>query len=224
MRRATNRRQVRVALGNAFEMRYRRMGHPKMTGFLFADPRIPIVHGELVPIYDVLDQRSGDHIDFFVPGYSPELLDPYDWCQTGIAGRQDLWFSHAAMQRFLDDLDKEIKPHLGGEMDLMLLDAHYRRSKSPGPGVVTLDFGAAITCDLAKMVRERVIGSPASFFSDIITHADSYNGPSPTAALSDEKGVSALRKWLLSLPLLNGLGRAGVNAAHFAVRDVRRRE
>ena len=190
----------------------------RMIAILFARPESSLSKTQILPFLPYLDNRSEQHIDFYLPGY--ELIEygsQNDTVVAEIEGNQ--WtFSYKLFNSFRKELEIECKWEYSGATDLLLLNAHESE------GVSRFDYGSAICCQLEDMIACKAIDSLDKFFERIIRHAESFDGTDPTWGFSDRMGmkvgVSALKRVVLSL-LPKNLSTEVQQAAHYAVQDLR---
>ena len=192
----------------------------KLIGILLAHPNAPLAKSEIVDHLNHFHHRSGEAIDFFCVGYGAYWPDNHYPDQTKIVKIDgvDWLFSDKAFSQVIDELEKETKWQYSGETELLLISAIKDEE-----GNTSLDYGAAIVCNLEAMLKDKAFSSVRAFFEGVFRFAKKHSCSDEAWALSDNKGLqvggAALKEAVLSL-LPKSLKESYKKAEHYAVRDL----
>lgn len=190
----------------------------RLTGLLFARPGSPLSRGEVTPNLFYFHRRSGDHIDFFLAGYSNG--DPVSDCVKVPEGPGGYWtFSNELFDSLRRKLEAETAWRYGGGTELVLANARYDAKEK----AASLDFASCVVCQLDSMKECGAIESVETFFERIFRFAEGAQGTDPAWGFSDEQGKrvagSTLRSLVLSL-LPKEVAKDAKRAVHLAARDM----
>ena len=190
----------------------------RLVGIVFARPSSPLAKSEIIPALADWHHRSGDHIDFFFPGYHQHALLP-GFIPVEIPGMGTWGYSPEIFNNFRQEIESKTKWQYSGACDLLLTNARIDSSTQEAE----IDFGSTIVCQIESMKEDKAIPSVERFFESIFRFAESAGNLDPTWGFSDEQGLSvagsALKRVVLSL-LPTNLDADYRKAQHFAIRDV----
>lgn len=192
----------------------------KLIGILFAHPNAPISKAEIVEHLNHFHHRSGEAVDFFCVGYGTNWPDEDYSDQNNIVkiDGSDWTFSDKAFSKVIDELEAETKWTYSGETELLLVSA-----KKDIEGSTSLDYEAAIICNLELMLKDKAFSSVRSFFEGVFRFAKQNSEVDQTWGLSDQKGLqvgqSALKEAVLSL-LPKNIKESYKKAEYYAIKNI----
>ena len=192
----------------------------KLVGIIFCLPDTKIAKDEIFPFLEYLNVRSGDLVDFFLPGYGTDWPAEYQADPKTVATVKGakLMFSAEAFNKLRADLAAKTTWFYSGETDLILLTAKYSAL-----GSSPISFAPSNAVNLEKMLKDQAITSVRSYLEQISALADKYEGNDPVSYLSDQFGVKIggefLENALLSL-VPAPIKDAWKAAKHHAVQSI----
>lgn len=143
---------------------------------------------ELARRFALLDFESGNVLDFYFLGWQ-RSADP----------SKELEFDLAAFEEFRHALRRNGIREFGGNADLILFDACYRKPK------VFLDFTCSIHINLSDAVKTGKIDNLGSFLQTMIDATNDLrnvtSGDSITFRISDKLGLAVARHSILEFLL-----------------------
>lgn len=196
----------------------------RMVGFLFARPDSPLAKKEIIPSLEYFHERSGEHIDFYCPGYEsfhankPSALNKKHVVRVG---DEDTWiFSVKKFNSSRKKIESMTKWRYSGGVDLVLLNAKQREKQE-----MELDFSGAIAINLDEAKADKAIKSIETFFEKIFQYAESQSGLDPTWGFSDHLGLKIVKSVLKGVALSalpKSVSAEATKAFHFTVKDISR--
>lgn len=184
---------------------------------------------ELVRRFHLLNQESGNIIDFYFLGW--EWVDYWD-------RSKGIRFNLSAFDSCRAALKRAGVKSFGGNADLILVDAHHwftpwtlpRDVETPsnvGPTGVTLDFSNAIHINLSSRRADGGIPLLGELLQAIIEAADAIRSTATqtsggiTFAISDRLGVATAKRSFLTFVLEKfGAAIGATKMANFAIRNL----
>jgi hypothetical protein len=143
---------------------------------------------ELVRRFALLDSESGNVLDFYFLGWR-QSADP----------SKGLEFDLAAFEGFRDAFRRNGIKEFGGNADLILCDAWYRKPR------VFLDFTCSLHINLSDAVKKGKIDKLGSFLETLIDATNDLrsvkSGDSITFRISDKLGLAVARQSILEFLL-----------------------
>jgi hypothetical protein len=187
----------------------------RLTGLLFARPENKLAREEILSSLSYFDERSGDHVNVYCPGYSKSGAGTVIAEVSGVK-----WtFSVPRFNEIRKQLESQTKWRYSGGVDLILLNA---RTGSESDKEV-LDFSSVVSVNFEKLKQEKAIDSVQKFFEQIFQYAERCNGTDPAWGVSDRFGGklagSAFKQLILSL-LPKPIRKQIEQAFNFAVTDI----
>lgn len=130
----------------------------KAIGILLGNPNCEFVKSNIINRIQQFHHRSGDAIDFYLPGYGAYWNDAIADATTVCELNGVKWsFSDEKFSKFIIELENRSSWEYSGETELIILN--YKNS--------ALDFSEVLVFWLDRMVKEEVIYSPSNFFESI---------------------------------------------------------
>jgi len=165
-------------LADIFYPRFRQSGQSaRMLGLILARPESKLGQSVATAQHEYWHHRSGEHIDFFWPGYE-----------------QDWSFDPKLFNGFRREFESATRWQYSGGSELILLDAVYDpnyKSDSCPFGRANLDFTAALCIDLDSDEVVKRAGSIARLFEGIFRAAEEGLGKNPTRRYAHKAGVTS---------------------------------
>lgn len=192
----------------------------RIIGILLARPAHKIAREEILNDLENFHVKSGDSIDFFLPGYGAYWDDRYSKDKQVVATIRDTdwYFSNILFVQFVHELEKSIKWRYSGECELLLLSVD-RNSSDSDP----LSFSAGITINITELINDKLISSVANLFYKIF-NAVGNNRDLSLRQLSNQlalaNGQKAFFDFLSIIPKADGLIQTYGRLKQYAVKAV----
>lgn len=193
----------------------------RIIGILLVRPAHKIAREEILSDLENFHIKSGDSIDFFLPGYGAYWDDRYSKDKQVVATIRDVewYFSNQLFLQFVRELEKSIKWSYSGECELLLLSVERKSSDSSAP----LSFSAGITINITELMNDKLISSVAYLFYKIFNAAGDNRNLS-LRQLSNQlalaNGQKAFFDFLSIIPKADGLIQTYGRLKQYAVKTV----
>lgn len=130
----------------------------RTIGILLGNPHANFVKDNIINKIEYYHERSGHEIDFYFPGYGAYWYGCYPDAEKVCTLNQVDWsFSSKKYCDFIKTLEAISKWQYSGETELIIVDYVNGR----------LDFSTMFVFWLDRMVADKVVFSPGSFFETI---------------------------------------------------------
>lgn len=140
------------------DMKERYEDNRKTIGILIARPTSKLVQEEILNSLNYYHHRSGENIDFFLPGYGAYWHGSYPDEEQVCKIDGTIWsFSTKEFSEFIYEMSRQSKWKYKGEAELILVD--YYNGK--------IDFSQSVIIWLDQALRDGAIESVASFLERI---------------------------------------------------------
>ena len=195
--------------------------HMYMFGICFARPTSILGKSEILPQIPDWHHRSGNHIDFYFAGFSPNAIDD-TWIETEIPGSWQWYYSSEMFNKFRSEMQVVTTWKYSGGCDLILANAKYDNKDND----VELDFSTAVVCQLDKMKEIKAFQSVEQYFENIFQYAEESGSHSNTWDFSDQAGISAGHSAIKSIALSclpKNTGKEIKKISQYAVSDIGRK-
>lgn len=184
------------AVDSCTDLSTRHIENEKIIGILFARPTNDVAKKEILGDIDYFHARSGDTIDFYLPGYGAHWSEQYAPDKETVisVGGVAWYFSNSLYVNFEKELQKKIKWLSNGDCELLLLSVQNNKPET-SDGIT---FSSAISINVTMLLKENLIPSVASLFSKIFNALESTPSLS-IRELSDKLALNNGQHILLDL-------------------------
>jgi hypothetical protein len=155
----------------------------RLIGLLFMRAGQGIVDKEIIPSFEYFDRRSGDDIDFHIPGW--KRVHAYG---IGMGREPTLKFDAENFIKACDIFASETRWTYSGGVDLLLFT--LRRI---GPEHWEIDLGGVIVIPILELREKKLVESTDVLFERIFSFARKFKGRDPILGFSTQEArVSAV--------------------------------
>jgi hypothetical protein len=196
-----------------------------LVGMLFMREGQTLADKEILPSLDYFDKRSGDSIDFYLPGWRCDWNNP-----LGDRGNPKWTFHLDMFLKAQGAMESETNWRYSGGVDLLLMTAGKDvKSTSLSTGhsherrKYTIDLTGVISIPVHTLVKSNLIESPEILFERVFRFAKVFKGGDPLLGLmGQEVRVSAIEAIIESVfGLLPKEAKQRLDySKHFSIKDV----
>ena len=196
-----------------------------LVGMLFMREGQTLTDKEILPSLDYFDMRSGDSIDFYLPGWR------YDWNILGDRGNSKWTFYLDEFLKAQDAMESEANWRYSDGVDLLLTTARkdvksnrlstrhtHERYK------YTIDLTGVLSIPVHTLVKSNLIESPEILFERVFRFAKVFKGRDPLLGLMRQEFrvsfIEAFKDFFLGLFLPKEAKQRIDYSKYFSIEDV----
>ena len=130
----------------------------RIVGILFTRPTSNLAENEILKSLNYYHHRSGEDIDFYLPGYGAYWNNDYPDGEVVCNIDGTKWsFSTKEYAKFIEKMSKNSKWKYNGESELILVDFVEQ----------DIDYSNTVSIELDQAIRDKAIVSISNFFEKI---------------------------------------------------------
>jgi len=131
----------------------------KAIGILFARPQLSIARDSIISQLNYYNNRSGEYIDFFLPGLIQHDNGKYhDIIEVGTLNSNRIYYSDRVFVEFVDEMEKISTWHYYGQTELLIVNVKNQN----------LDFSKTLSFDFEDALNKKAIQSTSRFMETLI--------------------------------------------------------
>jgi hypothetical protein len=185
----------------------------KTIGILLGDPNCVFVRDNIINRINYFHHKSNEGIDFYFPGYGAYWYGYYGKQKTACTVDEVEWsFSEKMYCEFINELEIKSNWRYSGETELIIID--YAKED--------LDFSNTMTFWLDKMVKDKIIYSPANFFTSIF---NLFKEENTTYTASDKLALKSMGNKIVDIiknKMPSDIIKLYDSSKWFCIRDFRK--
>jgi hypothetical protein len=161
----------------------------RLGGLVFCQPHSKFAKDEILPALRYFDCRSGQHVNFYFPGYAKGWEAPAGDVMALAPTDGPGWiFNAQSFNEFRDTLQKQINWQYSGGSELILANARYDSERK----VAWLDFSSALCITFERLKHDGALSDVEILFERIFQYAEKCDGIDPTWGFSDQEGKTSI--------------------------------
>ncbi len=192
----------------------------RLVGLVFCQPYAKLAKEEILPALRYFHRRSGQHVNFYFPGYYAGWEAPPGDIMAAVPADGPGWiFSADAFDDFRRELENSTAWKYSGGTDFILANAKFDREQD----TAYLDLSSALSINFEQLQRDGALQSVGMLFESIFSYAESCDGTDPAWGFSDKMGgnliASSIKNLVVSV-LPSAVQPNAKGAFHFVSKDL----